>query len=141
MNQILKHFFSVNDKEWYDTILSHVRKITSPAQESMLKLALSMRVYSPRVAMFSQIAHERGVDDTGCVAAVDLQGTLLCDPSQIESKVIHLLTDGNFFLILITWVRFPDTYCANRHFSNPVQTGPPLFSITLKNWHCSCTLC
>lgn len=83
--------FSVKDKEWYDTILSHVRKITSPAQESMLKLALSMRVYSPRVAMFSQIAHERGVDVSKCVAAVDLQGTLVCDPSQIESKVIKIL--------------------------------------------------
>ncbi|XP_059489463.1 UDP-glucose:glycoprotein glucosyltransferase isoform X2 [Neocloeon triangulifer] len=88
----------LTDKEWYGIVLGQVRKIASPAQESMLKLALSMRVYSPRIEMYSQIAHERGLDESNCVAAVDLHGTLLCNPAEILPKLNTVLEGENTIL-------------------------------------------
>ncbi|XP_065333723.1 UDP-glucose:glycoprotein glucosyltransferase isoform X1 [Cloeon dipterum] len=97
----------LSEKEWYEIIIGQVRRIASPAQESMLKLALSMRVYSPRIEMYSQIARERGLEDSKCVAAVDLHGTLLCDPSEIIPKLNAVIEGEN-----------PVLYKIDHHFSS-----------------------
>jgi UDP-glucose:glycoprotein glucosyltransferase len=82
--------FSVNEKDWYNILQERVSPLVSTAQVSILKLALSMRVYSPRIEMYSQMAHERGVGNSKCPnAAADVGGKLVCNHRELEAMVIY----------------------------------------------------
>lgn len=78
----------MTDKEWFDIMLERVNRVASTAQVSMLKLSLSMRIYSPRVEMYAQMAHERGLENGKCRgAAADVGGSLVCSPGELGAKV------------------------------------------------------
>ncbi|KAG8311333.1 UDP-glucose:glycoprotein glucosyltransferase 1 [Homalodisca vitripennis] len=78
-----------SDKTMYDRALAEAGKLLSPAQLSLLKLAVSLHVYSPRVEMYHQMAQQRGLK---CPAAVDVAGTVICSPEQLQVTVQQVKT-------------------------------------------------
>ncbi|XP_054270383.1 UDP-glucose:glycoprotein glucosyltransferase-like isoform X1 [Macrosteles quadrilineatus] len=76
------------EKAVYERALAEASRLLSPAQLSLLKLSVSLHVYSPRVEMYHQMALERGVK---CPAAVDVAGTVVCEPHKIEEAVKEAL--------------------------------------------------
>lgn len=55
----------------------------------MLKFSLSLRIYSPKIEAYRQIALDRGIQNSGdeCDTVVDINGHLVCDVSQIENSI------------------------------------------------------
>lgn len=74
-----------NDKKRYETILQHASKLITPSQLSVLKLGLSLHIYSPKVEMFGQIAAER--DLPGCPIVADVGGKLTCDMTEMKEYI------------------------------------------------------
>ncbi|CAH1979814.1 unnamed protein product [Acanthoscelides obtectus] len=74
-----------NDKSQYETILSHASRLLTPLQLSVLKLGLSLHIYSPKVQMFKQIAEERNLPQCSCAA--DVSGKLTCDLEELDRLI------------------------------------------------------
>jgi UDP-glucose:glycoprotein glucosyltransferase len=74
----------VTDKAYFDRAIELVGLLLSPAQIAVLKFALSLHVYSPRVEMFSQIAGERNIV---CPVAADVGGTIVCTVDELKSSI------------------------------------------------------
>lgn len=72
----------------YERAVAEASRLLSQAQVSLLKLAVSLHIYSPRVEMYHQMALERGVK---CPAAVDIAGSIVCSPDQLQSAVKNAL--------------------------------------------------
>jgi hypothetical protein len=58
----------------------------------LLKFALSLRYYSPRIEMFRQVAADRGVPafaaaSPGCTSVVDVNSRLSCDVAALQGLV------------------------------------------------------
>lgn len=79
-----------NDKNKYNLLLKHAEALLAPMQLSVLKLSLSLHIYSPKVQMFGQIANEKHLPDCACIA--DVGGKMTCDINQL-SKFIDNPTD------------------------------------------------
>lgn len=79
---------SGSDKAAYNEILGTAGQFLSSSQVSILKLSLSMRVYSPKIEMFRQIALDRNLP-TGedCTAVFDINGELTCDIETMKKLV------------------------------------------------------
>lgn len=77
-----------SDKAAYNEILGTAGQFLSPSQVSILKLSLSMRVYSPKIEMFRQIALDRNLP-TGedCIAVFDVNGELTCNIEAMKKLV------------------------------------------------------
>ncbi|KAJ8978903.1 hypothetical protein NQ317_008882, partial [Molorchus minor] len=73
-----------NDKARYDKIMDHASKLLTPSQLSVLKLGLSLHVYSPKVQMYKQIAQERNLPECATAAVVDIAGNLTCKLKDIK---------------------------------------------------------
>lgn len=88
-------------------MIEQASKLISPSQLSLLKLGLSLHVYSPKVQMFQQIAVERNLPACGATV-VDVNGHLTCDKSQLIqliNNVIHYFINYNainslFYILL-----------------------------------------
>lgn len=76
------------EKASYDRAIVEASRLISPAQISLLKLSVSLHVYSPKIEMYSQMALERGLN---CPAAVDVAGTIVCSVDKIEEAVNQVL--------------------------------------------------
>ncbi|KAK7864404.1 hypothetical protein R5R35_000446 [Gryllus longicercus] len=76
------------EKASYDKVLEVAGELIPPSQLSVLKLALSLHTYSPKVEMFAQMASERGLPSLGCPAAADVGGKLTCDAQNLQ-KIIN----------------------------------------------------
>lgn len=74
-----------NDKKRYDTIIDHASRLITPSQLSVLKLGLSLHIYSPKVEMFGQIGNER--DLPGCPIVADVGGKLTCDVIEMKEYI------------------------------------------------------
>nr|CAD7409331.1 unnamed protein product [Timema cristinae] len=77
------------DKARYERVLAAVSGVLTSTQLSVLKLALSLHIYSPKVEMYAQMARERGVL---CPVAVDLAGRLTCDLTELKSLLTQTPT-------------------------------------------------
>lgn len=79
------------EKDRYNTVIDQASKLISPSQLSLLKLGLSLHVYSPKVQMYQQMAVERNLPNCGDTV-VDVNGHLTCDKAevlQLINKVCH----------------------------------------------------
>ncbi|KAK9879740.1 hypothetical protein WA026_006800 [Henosepilachna vigintioctopunctata] len=70
------------DQSKYDTILKLAGKSITPAELEVLKLGLSLHIYSPKIQMFNQIASERNLN---CQTIVDINGHLICDLEELKN--------------------------------------------------------
>ncbi|KAL7645301.1 UNVERIFIED_CONTAM: hypothetical protein RMT77_003687 [Armadillidium vulgare] len=80
-------YFEKTDKEKFDFLLQIADKFLSPSQISLLKFSLALRIYSPKIESFRQIALDRGIQNAECDIVVDINGDLICDPSRLDSVV------------------------------------------------------
>ncbi|XP_057663509.1 UDP-glucose:glycoprotein glucosyltransferase [Diorhabda carinulata] len=76
---------SKNEYEQYQIIIKHASKFLTDSQMSVLKLGLSLHIYSPKVQMFSQIAQELHLPD--CPTVADIGGTVVCDIEKVKSLI------------------------------------------------------
>lgn len=70
----------------------------SPAEIAVLKLGLSLRIYSTRVEMFSQMAENKNISTLECYNVVDIGGKFTCSIEEIDkliTKVIKTLLFKN----------------------------------------------
>lgn len=83
-----KIFSLGSDKEKFDETISAASQFLLSSQVPLLKLSLSLRAYSPKIEMFSQIALDRRLP-TGeeCGAVVDVNGELTCKVEEVKSLV------------------------------------------------------
>ncbi|XP_069668834.1 UDP-glucose:glycoprotein glucosyltransferase isoform X2 [Periplaneta americana] len=84
-----------SDRERYEKALDVAGQLRTPAQISVLKLALSLHIYSPKVEMYSQMAIERGVAALGCPIAADVGGKLTCCVEELKKFITQ--TQGTDF--------------------------------------------
>ncbi|KAL0109124.1 hypothetical protein PUN28_014311 [Cardiocondyla obscurior] len=113
-------------KENYDVILELIEKYLSKSEIAIFKLGLSLRIYSARVEMFSQMAVNKNVSSFECNNIVNIGGTFTCSLENID----RLLEQD-------TWETV-DTYDVDhRYLSTPEsdkviilygQIGTPTFS-------------
>ncbi|XP_076033465.1 UDP-glucose-glycoprotein glucosyltransferase isoform X2 [Oratosquilla oratoria] len=75
-----------NDRERLDVGLSEASQFLSLSQISLLKLSLSMRVMSPKIEMFRQVAFTRGLPED-CEAVVDVNGKLTCSVEELAKLI------------------------------------------------------
>ncbi|KAL1140588.1 hypothetical protein AAG570_000518 [Ranatra chinensis] len=73
-----------SEKAYYDRAIRELGSFVSDIQISVLKFALSLHIYSPRVEMFGHIARERNIV---CPTAVDVSGTIVCSIDQLEEAI------------------------------------------------------
>jgi hypothetical protein len=76
-----------SDRAQYDSALSVSELLITPAQVSVLKLALSLHIYSPKVEMYSQMAVERGVYALSCPIVADVAGKLTCCVEEMKKLI------------------------------------------------------
>lgn len=81
-----------SDKASYDRAILEASHLLSPAQVSLLKFAVALHVYSPRIEMYNQMALERGVS---CKTSVDVMGTTVCQPDKLQAVVDKVLAEEN----------------------------------------------
>lgn len=81
-------------------MLKHASKFVTPSQLSILKLGLSLHVYSPKVEMFEQIANER--DLPPCPAVADVGGKLTCNVEEMK----NLIGNVSLFLYYVLFLSF-----------------------------------
>ncbi|XP_028131393.1 UDP-glucose:glycoprotein glucosyltransferase [Diabrotica virgifera virgifera] len=74
-----------SEHEQYKTVIKHASKFLTPSQIAVLKLGLSLHVYSPKVQMFAQIAQELRLPD--CPSVADIGGTVVCNVEDINSLI------------------------------------------------------
>jgi hypothetical protein len=81
--------------------------LITPAQVSVLKLALSLHIYSPKLEMYSQMAVERGVCDISCPVVADVAGKLTCHVEEMKKlitqkqvKKFAFISRGTLFIFL-----------------------------------------
>jgi len=76
-----------SDRAQYESALSVSELLITPAQVSVLKLALSLHIYSPKVEMYSQMALERGVYAISCPIVADVAGKLTCCVEEMKKLI------------------------------------------------------
>ncbi|XP_053979752.1 UDP-glucose:glycoprotein glucosyltransferase isoform X1 [Hylaeus volcanicus] len=115
-----------NEKDNYDVIVAFAEEYLSPMEVALLKLGLSLRIYSARVEMFTQMAENKNLSNFDCYNVVDVGGKYTCSVEELE-QIISQETWSN-----------PDTYSVDHryhmsHQSEKViilygQIGTPTFT-------------
>ncbi|GAB1859552.1 UDP-glucose:glycoprotein glucosyltransferase [Camponotus japonicus] len=77
------------EKENYDLILELARKYLSESEIAVFKLGLSLRIYSARVEMFSQMAVNKNVSLYDCNNVVNIGGTFTCSLEDIDRLLLE----------------------------------------------------
>ncbi|KAK2578584.1 hypothetical protein KPH14_012016 [Odynerus spinipes] len=114
------------EKDHYELILKLAGKYLSPAEIAVLKLGLSLRIYSARVKMFLQMAENKNLSTLGCNNIVDIGGKFTCSMEEID----ELITED-------VWTK-RDTYSIDHYYLRSQKTdkvmvmygevGSPMFS-------------
>ncbi|KAK2167514.1 hypothetical protein NP493_1257g00005 [Ridgeia piscesae] len=65
-----------SDEDLYRLSLRHAKPLLSPIHMKLLKFALSLRYYSPAIAMYAQAAAEK---KTSCEAFVEVNNMITCE--------------------------------------------------------------
>lgn len=63
------------------------KKYLTPMEVAVLKLGLSLRIYSARIEMFIQMASNRNVGELDCENVVDVGGRLTCSVDDLERLI------------------------------------------------------
>lgn len=79
----IKHFFLGTNKEEYEKSIDHAMLFLKKTRLNMLKFALSLRLFSPRIQAFEQIANEYLLS-SNCSTFVDINGEVTCNIDEID---------------------------------------------------------
>ncbi|XP_076640007.1 UDP-glucose-glycoprotein glucosyltransferase [Colletes latitarsis] len=115
-----------NERDNYNAIITFAEEYLSPSEVALLKLGLSLRIYSARVEMFTQMAENKNISSLDCYNIVDVGGEFTCSLEELENLVNQE-----------TWLN-PDTYSVDHRYrvsqqsENVIilygQIGTPKFS-------------
>ncbi|XP_016841360.1 UDP-glucose:glycoprotein glucosyltransferase isoform X1 [Nasonia vitripennis] len=75
---------SAKAKDHYDLVISIAEKFLSAAEIAVMKLGLSLRIYSARVEMFSQMAENKEISNLDCHNFIDAGGKFTCSVDEIQ---------------------------------------------------------
>ncbi|XP_012274348.1 UDP-glucose:glycoprotein glucosyltransferase isoform X2 [Orussus abietinus] len=78
---------SATERERYNILMEIVSDFLSPAELAVLKLGLSLRIYSARIEMFSQMAQNRNASGLGCNNVFDVGGKFTCSLDELEKLI------------------------------------------------------
>ncbi|XP_071443072.1 UDP-glucose:glycoprotein glucosyltransferase 1 [Hetaerina americana] len=87
-------FHELSEKRQYEIILAEAQNYITASQVSLMKFALSLHTYSPRVEMFAQIAVDR-ILPPNCVAVADVCGKLTCNVDDIKELILNAKKEDN----------------------------------------------
>lgn len=85
------------------------KKYLSQSEIAVFKLGLSLRIYSARVEMFSQMAVNKNVSSYGCNNVVDIGGTFTCSLEDID-KLLEQVDDISYFPMWCNLCNIPVYY-------------------------------
>lgn len=77
----------VTEKENYNSIVEFAEKYLSSSEIALLTLGLSLRIYSARVEMFTQMAENKNISKFGCYNVVDIGGKFTCSVEDLGKLV------------------------------------------------------
>ena len=77
-------FFVVTEKENYDAVVAFAEKYLSQSEVALMKLGLSLRIYSARVEMFTQMAENKNISVFDCYNVVNIGGVFTCSLEVLE---------------------------------------------------------
>jgi len=104
------HLFNVyklphtaTEKENYNIILELVKTYLSESEIAVFKLGLSLRIYSARVEMFSQMAVNKNISMYECNNVVDIGGTYTCSLEEIDILVEQVSNLHFTFIFVILY--------------------------------------
>ncbi|OAD52233.1 UDP-glucose:glycoprotein glucosyltransferase [Eufriesea mexicana] len=75
---------NVTEKDNYDAVIEFAEKYLSPSEVALMKLGLSLRIYSARVEMFTQMAENKNISAFDCYNVVDIGGIFTCSLEELE---------------------------------------------------------
>lgn len=78
ISQTQLSYIDYNDQSQYDLVLETAGSLLSPFQLNLLKFALSLRMFSPTVEMYNQIARDRN-PPSHCEAFVEINTLVTCE--------------------------------------------------------------
>lgn len=86
--KVHNNFAVDNDQIKYETSLSKAQLLLSNSKLRLLKLSLSMHIYSPRIEMYAQMAADRGVQ---CSTSVEIDGELVCSVEALKNILKRII--------------------------------------------------
>ncbi|XP_043284000.1 UDP-glucose:glycoprotein glucosyltransferase isoform X2 [Venturia canescens] len=116
---------SGTDKERYEKSIGLASNFLSSMELSVLKLALSLRIYSAKVEMFSQMAQNKNASRLDCSAFVDINGKFTCSVDDVET-----LIEQDDWVSSNTYTLdhyYPGTQQSSKHVVLYGQLGTPEF--------------
>ncbi|KAG7199513.1 hypothetical protein KM043_014130 [Ampulex compressa] len=78
---------NATEKDNYNVIIKFAEKNLSPSEVALLKLGLSLRIYSARVEMFSQMAINKNISKLDCDNVVDVGGKFTCSLEKLDELI------------------------------------------------------
>ncbi|XP_017891944.1 UDP-glucose:glycoprotein glucosyltransferase isoform X2 [Ceratina calcarata] len=75
---------SATEKDNYDAAVEFAQKFLSPSEIALMKLGLSLRIYSARVEMFIQMAENKNISLLDCYNVADVGGRFTCSLEELE---------------------------------------------------------
>ncbi|XP_076247159.1 UDP-glucose-glycoprotein glucosyltransferase isoform X2 [Calliopsis andreniformis] len=118
-------FRNATERDNYDTVITFAERYLSPSEIALLKLGLSLRIYSARVEMFTQMAENKNISTLDCYNIINVGEKFTCSLEELEELINH----G-------TWLN-PDTYSVDHRYISSQsekliilygQIGTPNFS-------------
>lgn len=76
--------FVVTEEENYDAVIAFAEKYLSQSEVALMKLGLSLRIYSARVEMFTQMAENKDISVFDCYNVVNVGGVFTCSLQELE---------------------------------------------------------
>ncbi|XP_043524015.1 UDP-glucose:glycoprotein glucosyltransferase isoform X1 [Frieseomelitta varia] len=101
---------NVTEKENYDAVIAFAEKYLSQSEVALMKLGLSLRIYSARVEMFTQMAENKNISVFDCYNVVNVGGVFTCSLEELEELASQ-----------DTWLH-PDTYSVDHRYHTSQQS-------------------
>ncbi|CAL7942835.1 unnamed protein product [Xylocopa violacea] len=125
---------NVTEKDSYDLAIAFAEKYLSPSEIALMKLGLSLRIYSARIEMFTQMAENKNISILDCYNVAEVGGTFTCSLEELEKlvdrvsgvhnpfqknsyRIIHVL----LFISQETWLN-PDVYSVDHRYHASKQS-------------------
>lgn len=99
-------------------VISIAEKFLSAAEIAVMKLGLSLRIYSARVEMFSQMAENKDISNLDCHNFIDAGGKFTCSVDEIQELMNQVSIYSKLSVFLFQMRIYKITFI-NVHFNFP----------------------
>lgn len=95
--------FAGTSRDHYSLAISISEKFLSTAQIALMKLALSLRIYSAKVDMFTQMAEMKDDLDVNCVNFVEVGGKFTCSSDELP-ELLNQVSYRTYAIFLCIYI-------------------------------------